>query len=789
MTMQRRQRTHGLLGTAAAAVLLAMTLGLAGCGSDGDDGAAGPPGPPGPPGPIAPPELADTTALKIDITDVTISSPPVVSFRVTNQDGFGFPSLQQGNVAFTFAKLKPRAVGAGHDWQSYINRTDPGPATVGPGGAAVLPLAQTIQATSEGNGTLENLGGGDYRYTFRNDVTNVTTPMPVAWEPNLTHRVAMQLSNPLASALGRPINAWKDFVPANPAAQPTASREIAATATCNSCHDVLAIHGGGRGEVQYCVTCHNPGTTDANSGESLDMKVMVHKIHRGRFLPRIGAGAEYAIWGFGGSKHDYSDVDYPYEKLVQGNNQRTMACTKCHTAEEPRLHSGTVQTNDGNLWKTAGHSTVAACGSCHEDVPGIGPAGANWINNAKFNHTTIAANLGAGTLPSMCNTCHDVGDTHRLQTYEKASRIAVQFDGNPVLDPVANTLTARFRLVDTLNNNATLVHGTTYNAAGLSGPVLYGPDLVRTIIGWRTDEFRTYDASNNLNSEGQAIRFTTLPAGAVDALVDGYYQAVYPLPSARVAEMVAAGGSGLLGIKNGVSIDGVNLRFSDGDVAFAITDAVPQMRRAAATITECKTCHLSIAFHGGGREGNLQVCATCHNSNFFQTGSPAGRGFPEGYARNSGLMNMVHAIHANSGHRNPARLAAGGATEAQIEAKHVNYPGLIQNCSQCHVPGGNELPLIEAATGISVGVQPGGTLTDASTHLKATATYSACASCHDSNAAKGHMLSMGGADGLGFDGTGTNLNWSFDMPDATGESCAVCHGPGRQSDVVEVHKW
>jgi OmcA/MtrC family decaheme c-type cytochrome len=41
MTMQRRQRTHGLLGTAAAAVLLAMTLGLAGCGSDGDDGADG----------------------------------------------------------------------------------------------------------------------------------------------------------------------------------------------------------------------------------------------------------------------------------------------------------------------------------------------------------------------------------------------------------------------------------------------------------------------------------------------------------------------------------------------------------------------------------------------------------------------------------------------------------------------------------------------------------------------------------------------------------------------------
>jgi OmcA/MtrC family decaheme c-type cytochrome len=60
--MYRRQRTHGLLGTAAAAVLLAMTLGLAGC--DGDDGAAGPPGPSGPPGP--PGEPATVAASGID---------------------------------------------------------------------------------------------------------------------------------------------------------------------------------------------------------------------------------------------------------------------------------------------------------------------------------------------------------------------------------------------------------------------------------------------------------------------------------------------------------------------------------------------------------------------------------------------------------------------------------------------------------------------------------------------------------------------------------------------------
>jgi OmcA/MtrC family decaheme c-type cytochrome len=276
---------------------------------------------------------------------------------------------------------------------------------------------------------------------------------------------------------------------------------------------------------------------------------------------------------------------------------------------------------------------------------------------------------------------------------------------------------------------------------------------------------------------GQAMRFEPDPSDRSDALVNGYYEVVYPLPALRVDEMVAAGGSGLLGIMYQVSVGAENLYFPSGVEPFAITDAEPVMRRTVATIETCNTCHLSISFHGGNRTDNLQGCAMCHNSNLYVNGVPASRGYPEGVERNSSLMNMVHAIHANSAHR------------AGIEGKEIHYPGLIQNCSQCHVPGSNELPLMAKATGISVGVQAGGDINDATTHLKATPTYSACASCHDNDAAKGHMLTMGGADGLGFDGSGTNLGWTFDMPDVTGESCAVCHGPGRDSDVAEVHKW
>ena len=73
------------------------------------------------------------------------------------------------------------------------------------------------------------------------------------------------------------------------------------------------------------MTCHNPGTTDANSGETVDFKVFIHKIHRGELLPAVQAGGEYAIWGNANSKNDYSTVVFP---------QDIRNCAKCHTSAD-----------------------------------------------------------------------------------------------------------------------------------------------------------------------------------------------------------------------------------------------------------------------------------------------------------------------------------------------------------------------------------------------------------------------------------------------------------------------
>ncbi|MEZ5566919.1 MAG: hypothetical protein R3E54_00925 [Halioglobus sp.] len=221
------------------------------------------------------------------------------------------------NLRFVIAKLQPSPPVQSHrQLQSYINRIErPG---VGPGNAAKL------QATAESGGELHNNGNGSYTYT-RNPPdgsaggyagTGRRGRSGSQLRSHFTHRVAIQFDGSRDTA-----NPHYDWVPASGATQGIFSMDIAATASCNRCHDPLAIHAGNWREMAYCVTCHNAGSTDANSGNSVDMKVMIHKIHRGAALPSVEAGGEYAIYGFRDSKHDYSKLHYP---------QDIRNCVNCH---------------------------------------------------------------------------------------------------------------------------------------------------------------------------------------------------------------------------------------------------------------------------------------------------------------------------------------------------------------------------------------------------------------------------------------------------------------------------
>src|SRR5689334_12127947 len=161
-----------------SAGILALALSLAACGDDGSTGATGPAGPPGDPGVGV---TSEATALTCAVDGITIASPPVVDFTMTNEHGVRFVGLAPGQIRFTLAKLVPGTNGNPDSWQSYINRTETkGAGAWGAGGTA-------IQANSESNGTLVSNLDGTYRYTFANDVTNMTAPLAVTWQPTLTH--------------------------------------------------------------------------------------------------------------------------------------------------------------------------------------------------------------------------------------------------------------------------------------------------------------------------------------------------------------------------------------------------------------------------------------------------------------------------------------------------------------------------------------------------------------------------------------------------------------------------
>jgi OmcA/MtrC family decaheme c-type cytochrome len=708
------------------------------------------------------------TDLTITITDAEVTSPPVVTFTVANQDGVGYGGLSANQLAWTFAKLVPD--GNTHTWRSYIRRVrDARPAVVD-GWLAEPAMASAIQSDSESgsSGTLEHLGNGEYRYTFATDVTNVTEPVEVAYEPTLTHRVALQVSAPLPRT-----NAWLDFVPATPGVAPTVTRNIATTASCNSCHVNLGKHGGSaRVEVEYCVTCHNPDHIEPNSGESLDMAVLIHKLHRGVSLPRVDAGERYLVWGFSAAPKEFDQVVYPFETRARHASLANagMACQKCHTDDaEWAAEFKSTTTPDGGNWSTVFNK--AACASCHEDVPGLGPAGAPWIDNSKPNH--------AAYTESECSFCHQpsglaptVAAAHRIDLFERARAVQTLIDGAPELDTAADTLTYRIRIEDADGVDRT-------------------PDATWQIsLPYPTADYRTRGVGAGDN---QAPNVTGINVAGLTPDTEGFYTVVQALNANQVDAMEAAGGSGTLVVRAALADAGETLYIPNVTAAFAITDATPVPRRDPVLAWDgCRNCHMGLTMHGAGTgyNDNTQTCAVCHNSNWYHEGASGGPRvwWQPGMQRNQSLMYAVHGVHNRSGFMPAAN--ANGKTPIVLPAMAPGASGTrdLRNCLQCHVDGAFELPLPLAAAGASVGFLAGAD--DVDMHLKLTPAASACASCHvdfstidletglGTDIAWNHMKTMGG---------GLSIGWDWDMPDMQGEACALCHGPGAAFDAREAH--
>ncbi|MGB5081353.1 MAG: OmcA/MtrC family decaheme c-type cytochrome, partial [Burkholderiales bacterium] len=393
----------GVIGFALAA--------LAGC--TGDDGASGAAGSNAVA--TAPAYSADTTALNITITGVTVASPPVVAFRVTDQNGTPVSGLLPDNLRFTVAKLTPGTAPNGNlsNWQNYVVRDSGGRAQ----GNRETPTAANFKDN----------GDGTYTYTFQTDIANATCPaslnpcndsygdpIDLSYDPSLTHRVGVQIRR---GSTNLPLsNATYTFRPSDGATSGITTRDIVKTARCNECHSTLQAHDQ-RIETKYCVTCHNRGTTangqvGTQTGDMpVDFRVMIHKLHNAPELPSVLGPdkalytaddfdattstntRDYGVIGFSGALTSFKEVEFP---------QYNTNCTKCHGG------GADPETPEGDNWKN--RPNMYACTACHDDLyfgltttnPDQTVAHKDFVNSGPG----LPGTVGSLTNNSQCATCH-----------------------------------------------------------------------------------------------------------------------------------------------------------------------------------------------------------------------------------------------------------------------------------------------------------------------------------------------------------------------------------------------
>ncbi len=774
----------------AAAFLLSLLI--AGCsgstgpaGPAGTAGAVGPPVPSAPTGPVTALNVSTATEITATITSVTVpatpaAAKPVIKFLLLNQVGQPLSGLTAADLGFAVAKLVPSEAQLlpvppqtvaptpqiSSQWQSYIYTTAvPAPATVPP----ALPVIGTTpqpQATVEAgsSGIFIDNGDGTYQYTFAKDISKDPA---VTYDSTLTHRVGFEIRG-LAPA-NSPVYT---FQPSTGATTGITSREIVDDKTCTNCHMKLAFHGGARTEVQYCVMCHNPSSIDPSSGNSLDFKIMFHKIHMGVNLPTVQAGGHYDIFGFMHSISDYSAIVFPTGDL------RT--CYTCHNV----ANSATPQTVN---WQNV--PSKEACGSCHDNV--------NFQTGA--NHS--AANLGNLT-DGDCATCHGATSTVNNGSLQVAAAhvMPIRQWGKQFAYNVKSVSVSTAASKVTFSVTDPTIAGHVWNIL-TDEPFTYctpnaanNPQGTVTNVGmlfaWSSTDYT--NTGSSAMSEAQPFNNTvfcgTNPAGPPVANGDGTFTSTFPPIPAGLT-----GSAGLL-------MDGVLAHdFNDGNgpteipvtsvVAYApITDPTAVPRRDVVDVAKCDVCHDQLNGHGGNRIDSVQACTFCHNPNATDIAARAAAKPPVTAANAPDGMTeepidfkyMVHALHDGN-----LRAAAGAPYVVYHRGSFDDfrvitpYPGKLNNCLACHLAGTYYPQDPASSSSLATTVDSNNNSVSPAGQLAMTTAAAVCSACHVSATEKAHMMQNGGS-------FSAVKNAASQV--VSGETCVVCHSAGAIADVAVVHQ-
>jgi OmcA/MtrC family decaheme c-type cytochrome len=653
--------------------------------------------------------------LTVAVQSASIATDGTVSATYTVTDPAGLPLdtagvTTPGTIALSF--LVATIPQGQEQYVSYTTRAASGAA-----------IASTNQPAADSGGTTATLATGKYTYTFK-------TKAPAGFDAHATHTIGVYGSRNLTTFnLGTEYaSATFNFVPDGTAVKTT--RDVIRDASCDRCHDQLSFHGGSRRGIQLCVMCHQPQGFDPDTGNTLDMKVMAHKIHLGSSLPSVKAGKPYQFIGFQNAVSDFSKVVDPAD---------ARRCTVCHDQTTGAAQATAYLTQP----------TRTTCGSCHDDV--------NFATGA--NHPA-----GAETDDTKCSTCH---------VAQGATDFDASITGAHVVPVDSSLLSGLVASITNIANGSAggnpVVTFTLKDKKGNGVPISALSSLSLTMAGPTTDYGYTSFGSDTTSTPGyvteSATKATCSAAGtctytfthAVPASATGTYAIAL---EGRRTETVLSGQPNQQSIQYGAA---------NPVSYFSVDGSTVAPRRTVIAESNCNQCHVNLSLHGTLRN-NTAYCVMCHNPSNTDVSvrtsatSATDKALPP---QGINFNLLVHRIHFGpnataDGAKNPYIVVGFGGSHNDFSTtlfppfSPTGSAGDTRNCSMCHLNGSEQnLPV-----GLNQVVDPQGWLNPN------PAASSACSGCHTSKPEASHMLAN---------------------TDSLGESCTVCHSSGAAYAVGKVH--
>jgi OmcA/MtrC family decaheme c-type cytochrome len=727
---------------------------------------------------------------------VPASGPPTVTFKVT--DSTGAPVDLLGDVGRTAAKTVPymstgpsftlAQLETDGTYTNWFEKTVASVSFTPPGGSPNNPNRSGIQPQSDPPSgtdlttriTPSGMNDGVYTYTFSTPTTDASR---LNHAGTLTVGVyGSRVTSRFGGVKRFPASATMNFAPGGgTAAAPYATVTDAA---CNTCHVALEAHNQRR-TVQLCKTCHAgntaaaggpttipPGASgtpltyaDPDSGNTLDLRVMIHKIHNGANLPSVKSGQPFFIVGRNASVADFSDVTFPATNDVRN-------CVQCH--------QGGANSDD---WKNK--ASYTACTSCHDNVRFDTQTKAG-VPCALGTHETTPCDHPAGLASptTNCTSCHAAGNATLGpdMVHQNPTPLAVAPFAYKILavnvggDRIAHV---QFQVT---NNGA----NSDIKSAPEWTQTANGASRLFVDIGWPTIEYTNDGAGyvdttvknaafpNGVPGQGLPVQIDALATATPVAGQTNVFEVVSPTPfpaSVTTATAVLEGHPAVNGQRVPVPNDVSN--FGVGGAAGT--------RREVVTADKCNACHSELSAHGSNRNARPDVCVVCHTpeaTDFIrrQQANP-----PSTDEQPIDFKVLVHEIHAADIRQTEVTIFGFGGSQNVFPA---GFPGKTGDCTICHTGTSYTLPFKPEVLDTTVKVGDPAVQGDpAEVHVGKTKAV--CTACHDAV-----HFEAGGAFPLCNTLVPANSAAACNHsggPQADETQCATCHGTGGLADVAQVH--